>query len=89
MKIMNNRFNFKQLFIKGDCDFEESTLNDGWCLWRNEQNDVFDWTRASGSTPDHLTGPQMAAGTLCKTPGKMFPFSLPENVDKMAAARAY
>jgi hypothetical protein len=83
---VNNRFNLKQLSIKGDCDFEKSTLNNGWCLWRNEKNDVFDWTRASGSTPDRFTGPNTE---VCKTPGKMFPFSLPENVDKMAAARAY
>jgi hypothetical protein len=50
-------------------------LNNGWCLWRNEQNDVFGWTRASGSTPDRFTGPQMAAGTLCKSPGKMLIFN--------------
>jgi hypothetical protein len=73
---VNNRFNLKQLSIKGDCDFEESTLNNGWCLWRNEQNDVFDWTRASGSTPSQSTGPNMEAGmpALCKVPGKLFHF---------------
>lgn len=40
-----------------DCGFEQ-----GFCFWRNDINDEFDWTRKSGETPSSGTGPRTAAG---------------------------
>ena len=43
--------------LTGDCDFEK-----GLCTWVNSMNiveDEFDWTRGSGGTPSHFTGPQI------------------------------
>lgn len=34
------------------CNFES-----GFCDWKQEDTDSFDWTRASGSTPTWWTGP--------------------------------
>ncbi|XP_072014802.1 thyroid hormone-induced protein B-like [Amphiura filiformis] len=38
--------------LPGECDFDDDT-----CDWRQLQDDDFDWTRFTGSTPSYYTGP--------------------------------
>lgn len=39
------------------CDFEDQTVNQGFCFWKQLTNDNFDWTRISKSTSSTQTGP--------------------------------
>lgn len=63
------RFIFCLLFLTGDCDFESRTLNNGMCLWENDNNTDFDWTVRSYRTPTISSGPTVPVVTNCKTLG--------------------
>lgn len=52
---MSNRV-FVTLFVISDtmdCDFET-----GLCGWKQDQDDMYDWTEHTGYTPSQNTGPE-------------------------------
>ncbi|XP_053392183.1 uncharacterized protein LOC123551746 isoform X4 [Mercenaria mercenaria] len=40
-----------------DSDSFDCNFDDGFCYWKQDKTDDFDWTRWSGNTPTNLTGP--------------------------------